>query len=131
MLDAAEARRTRRRLDFLMKQIDELYQEILERERKCPAPTLGEFKEMDSGARPYRYEVFFLGLVGEIGDCLNEAIKALWKGYRSRNVQEELRRGRGRSGLGHGKEQGEDRALPVSVAVRQHRAAMELDEPLD
>ena len=31
------------------------------------APTLEEFKKMESGTQPYPYEVFFLGLVGEIG----------------------------------------------------------------
>ena len=82
MLDASEARRTRRRLDLLMKQIEALYQEICELERECPAPTIEEFKEMESGARPYGYEVFFLGLVGEIAVYLDEAVEALWKGYR-------------------------------------------------
>ena len=82
MLDASEARRSRRRLDLLMKRIDLLYQEILELERECPAPTLEEFKAMESGKQPYCYEVFFLGLVGEIDAFLNEAVEALWKGYR-------------------------------------------------
>jgi hypothetical protein len=31
------------------------------------------------------YEVFFLGLVGEIAVFLDEAVEALWKGYRSYN----------------------------------------------
>lgn len=45
-------------------------------------PLLSEFKEMESGARRYGYEVFFLGLVGEIAFYLDEAVEALWKGYR-------------------------------------------------
>src|SRR5215207_10555304 len=81
MLDATEARRSRLRLGLLMKRIDLLYQEILELERDCPAPTLEEFKAMESGMQPYCYEVFFLGLVGEIDIFLNEAVEALWKGY--------------------------------------------------
>jgi hypothetical protein len=85
MLDAIGARRSRLRLGRLMKRIDALYQEILELERECPAPTLDEFKAMDSGKRPYCYEVFFLGLVGEIDVYLNEAVEALWKGYRHYN----------------------------------------------
>jgi hypothetical protein len=68
-----------------MKQIDALYQEICELERECPAPALADFREMESGARPYGYEVFFLGLVGEIGVYLDEAVEALWKGYRRYN----------------------------------------------
>jgi hypothetical protein len=68
-----------------MKQIDDLYQEIREMERECPAPTPGEFREMQTGTRPYRYEVFFLGLVGEIAVFLDEAVEALWKGYRRYN----------------------------------------------
>jgi hypothetical protein len=85
MLDATEARRSGLRLGLLMKRIDALYQEIRELERECPAPTLAEFKEMESGTRPYVYEVFFLGLVGEIGVYLDEAVEALWKGYRRYN----------------------------------------------
>jgi len=49
------------------------------------APTLEEFKKMESGTQPYPYEVFFLGLVGEIGVVLDEAVEALWKGYRRYN----------------------------------------------
>lgn len=45
-------------------------------------PLLSEFKEMESGARRHGYEVFFLGLVGEIAFYLDEAVEALWKGYR-------------------------------------------------
>lgn len=85
MLDATEAHRTRRRLGLLMRQIDLLYQEISELERECPAPPLEEFKKMESGTKPYSYEVFFLGLVGEIGVYLDEAVEALWKGYRRYN----------------------------------------------
>jgi hypothetical protein len=85
MLDATEARRSRLRLDLLMTQIDLLYQEIVELERECPAPRLEEFEEMEAGTKPYRYEVFFLGLLGEIEVSLNEAVKALWKGYQRYN----------------------------------------------
>ena len=85
MVDATEAGRTRRRLGLLMKQVDALYQEICELERDCPGPTLEEFKKMESGTRPYAYEVFFLGLVGEIAVYLDEAVEALWKGYRRYN----------------------------------------------
>ena len=85
MLSATEAHRTRRRLVRLMRQIDLLYREICELERECPAPALEEFKKMESGTQPYPYEVFFLGLVGEIGVFLDEAVEALWKGYRRYN----------------------------------------------
>ncbi|MFL6293020.1 MAG: hypothetical protein ACJ759_19170 [Thermoanaerobaculia bacterium] len=85
MLDATEAHRTRRRLGLLMRQIDLLYQEIRQLERECPVPTLEDFKKMESGTQPYPYEVFFLGLVGEIGVYLDEAVEALWKGYRRYN----------------------------------------------
>jgi hypothetical protein len=75
MLDATEARRSRLRLDLLMTQIDVLYQEIVKLERECPAPRLEDFEEMETGTQPYRYEVFFLGLLGEIEVSLNEAIR--------------------------------------------------------
>ena len=85
MPGANEASRSRLRLGLLMKRIDVLYQEILDLERECPAPSLEEFMAMEAGTKPYSYEVFFLGLVGEIAVFLDEAVEALWKGYRRYN----------------------------------------------
>ena len=82
MMDAKEARRNVLRLNRIMRQIDPLYQRICELKRECPAPTAEEFAAMQAEREPYSYEVFFLGLLGEIEFHLDEAVEALWKGYR-------------------------------------------------
>lgn len=86
-MDAKEARRYVLRLNRIMRQIDPLYQKIRELKRECPAPTAAEFAAMEAGTQPYSYEVFLLGLLGEIEFYLDEAVEALWKGYRRYNFK--------------------------------------------